>query len=76
MFPTIFTVAIDGLGKHTSQGSGILCMAIVGGAIIPPLTGALADGMGLRHCLVLAVLCYVYICWYGVKVKRLARKAA
>ena len=53
MFPTIFTLAIDGLGKHTSQASGILCMAIVGGAIVPVVQGALADAIGhplrLRH---------------------------
>jgi FHS family L-fucose permease-like MFS transporter len=76
MFPTIFTVAIDGLGKHTSQGSGILCMAIVGGALIPPLQGLLADSIGLHHCFILPVLCYLYIAWYGLKGQRPVRKAA
>jgi FHS family L-fucose permease-like MFS transporter len=65
MFPTIFTLAIDGLGKHTSQGSGILCMAIVGGAIIPVVQGALADKIGIHHGFIVAALCYVYIAWYG-----------
>ena len=67
MFPTIFTLAIDGLGKHTSQGSGILCMAIVGGAIVPWLQGKLADAIGIHHGFIIPVLCYLYIAWYGAK---------
>lgn len=67
MFPTIFTLAIDGLGKHTGQGSGILCMAIVGGAIVPVLQGVLADNIGIQFAFVLPVLCYLYIIYYGVK---------
>jgi FHS family L-fucose permease-like MFS transporter len=67
MFPTIFTLAIDGLGKHTGQGSGILCMAIVGGALIPVLQGAVADAIGIHHCFIVAALCYVYVAWYGAK---------
>jgi FHS family L-fucose permease-like MFS transporter len=67
MFPTIFTLAIDGLGKHTGQGSGILCMAIVGGALIPVLQGVVADAIGIHHCFIVALLCYVYIAWYGAK---------
>jgi len=67
MFPTIFTLAIDRLGKHTGQGSGILCMAIVGGALIPVLQGAVADAIGIHHCFIVALLCYVYIGWYGAK---------
>ena len=67
MFPTIFTLAIDGLGKHTSQGSGILCMAIVGGALIPVLQGFVADAIGIHHCFIVALLCYIYIAWYGTK---------
>jgi FHS family L-fucose permease-like MFS transporter len=67
MFPTIFTLAIDGLGKHTGQGSGILCMAIVGGALIPVLQGVIADAIGIHHAFIVALLCYVYIAWYGQK---------
>jgi FHS family L-fucose permease-like MFS transporter len=67
MFPTIFTLAIDGLGKNTAQGSGILCMAIVGGAIIPLFQGGLADKLGLHHSFVLPVLCYLFIAFYGLK---------
>ncbi len=67
MFPTIFSLALRGLGKHTSQGSGILCMAIVGGALIPLFQGALADSIGIHHAFVLPVFCYIYIAYYGVK---------
>jgi FHS family L-fucose permease-like MFS transporter len=67
MFPTIFTEAIDGLGRHTGQASGILCMAIVGGAVIPPLTGKLADAIGIHYCFILPAVCYLYIAWYGLK---------
>lgn len=67
MFPTIFTLALKGLGKHTSHGSGILCMAIVGGAIIPVLQGALADTIGIHHAFILPAICYLYIAYYGVK---------
>jgi FHS family L-fucose permease-like MFS transporter len=67
MFPTIFTLAINGLGKHTGQGSGILCTAIVGGALIPVLQGVFADNIGIHHAFFLPVLCYMYIAYYGLK---------
>jgi len=67
MFPTIFSLAVTGLGKYTSQGSGVLCLAIVGGAIIPLLQGVLADSIGLQLSFILPVLCYGYICFYGLK---------
>ncbi len=67
MFPTIFTLAIDGLGKHTSQGSGILVMAIVGGAIIPLIMGASADAIGVHSSFIITVVCYAYIAFYGFK---------
>lgn len=65
MFPTIFTLAIGGLNQHTAQGSGVLCTAIVGGAIIPPLFGALGDSVGLQLAFLLPAACYLYIAWYG-----------
>ncbi len=67
MFPTIFTLAIDGLGEHTAQGSGILCMAIVGGAVIPLLQGVMADHLGLQHSLLLPIVCYLFIAFYGIR---------
>ena len=65
MFPTIFSLAINGLGKHTSQGSGILCLAIVGGAILPLIQGVLADSIGLQNSFFLPIICYVFIAYYG-----------
>lgn len=67
MFPTIFSLAVKGLGPHTSQGSGILCLAIVGGAIIPLVQGVLADVMGIQLAFFLPIICYLYIAFYGVK---------
>jgi len=67
MFPTIFSLGIAGLGRHTSQGSGILCLAIVGGAILPVLQGMLADSFGIQNAFLLAAVCYVYILYYGLK---------
>lgn len=67
MFPTIFTLAIDGLGRHTGQGSGILCTAIVGGALVPLLQGYFADRIGIQHSFFIPVLCYAYIAFYGLK---------
>lgn len=67
MFPTIFSLAINGLGKQASQGSGILCSAIVGGAIFPVLQGMFADRIGIQHAFFIPVLCYLYIAFYGWK---------
>ena len=61
MFPTIFSLGVAGLGKHTSQGSGILCLAIVGGAFIPLLQGVLADSIGVQPAFYLPALLYIYI---------------
>ncbi|AXR08115.1 sugar MFS transporter [Salinimonas sediminis] len=66
MFPTIFSLALKGLGKQTAQGSGMLCLAIVGGAIVPLVQGALADSFGLQVSFLLPVLCYLYIAYYGL----------
>ncbi|MGR8998245.1 MAG: L-fucose:H+ symporter permease [Gammaproteobacteria bacterium] len=67
MFPTIFSLAVNGLGKHTGQGSGILCAAIVGGAIIPVVQGIFADRIGIQTAFFIPVLCYCYIAYYGWK---------
>ncbi len=72
MFPTIFTLAIDGLGKHTGQASGILCTAIVGGAILPVVQGFFADNIGIHHAFFIPVLCYIYIAYYGIKGHKLS----
>ncbi|NOT13909.1 MAG: sugar MFS transporter [Methylococcaceae bacterium] len=72
MFPTIFSLALSGLGDHTGQGSGILCAAIVGGAIVPVAQGVLADFIGIHLAFVLPAMCYCYIAYYGWKGYRLA----
>jgi FHS family L-fucose permease-like MFS transporter len=65
MFPTIFTLAIEGLGPLTGDGSGLLVAAIVGGAIIPELQGMIADRIGIHHAFFLPILCYAYIVFYA-----------
>lgn len=67
MFPTIFSMALHNLGKFTGQGSGVLCMAIVGGALVPLLQGALADTFGLQISFLLPAACYLYIMYFGIK---------
>ena len=67
MFPTIFTLAIANLGKHTGEGSGVLCMAIVGGAIVPMIAGYFADRLGIALSFFVPAICYLYIVYYGVK---------
>jgi MFS transporter, FHS family, L-fucose permease len=70
MFPSIFTLGIAELGPLTGEGSGILIMAIVGGAIIPVLVGALADRIGIHDAFLLPAICYLYIVYYGFKGSR------
>lgn len=66
MFSNIYTLSIAGLGKFTSQGSSLLVMAILGGAIVPVIQGALADQMGVQLSFILPIACYVYIFAFGV----------
>lgn len=67
MFPTIFTLAIKELGKYTSQGSSLLVMAIVGGAIVTPFMGLLGDKVGYQNALLFPIICYAFIAYYGFK---------
>jgi len=67
MFPTIFSLAINQLGEATSNGAGILCLAIVGGAIVPLIQGVLADQVGVQIAFALPALCYLYIAFYGLR---------
>ncbi len=76
MFPTIFSMALHGLGRHTGQGSGILCMAIVGGAIVPFLQGWLADRIGVQPSFFVPAACYGFILFFGVKYANLHRQGA
>jgi len=70
MFPTIFSLACEGLGERAAEGSGLICMAIVGGAVVPLLTGHAADIVGLKMALLVPVLCYALILCFGVFARR------
>ncbi|HEY7098688.1 MAG TPA: L-fucose:H+ symporter permease [Terriglobales bacterium] len=67
MFPSIFTLGIAELGPLTGDGSGMLVMAIVGGAILPVLQGAIADRIGIHHAFILPIICYMYIVYYALR---------
>jgi FHS family L-fucose permease-like MFS transporter len=66
MFPTIFSLGVAELGPLTGNGSGILNMAIVGGAIVPLIQGVIADQIGIHHAFFIPVICYLYILYYGL----------
>ncbi|HEU4413810.1 MAG TPA: glucose/galactose MFS transporter, partial [Candidatus Angelobacter sp.] len=67
MFPSIFALAIEGLGPLTGKASGLLVAAIVGGAIIPELQGILSDHIGIHHAFILPTICYLYIIFYALR---------
>ena len=66
MWSNIFTLSIDGLGKYTSQGSSLLVMMILGGAIIPPVQGLVADVYGVQASFVVPAFCYLYLVYFGL----------
>jgi FHS family L-fucose permease-like MFS transporter len=76
MWPCIFSLAIAGLGKYTTQGSAFLIMMILGGAIIPPIQGKLADlpNIGIHQSYWVAVVCFAYLAFYAFVVKGILRK--
>jgi FHS family L-fucose permease-like MFS transporter len=65
MFPSIFTLGTAHMGPLTGKASGLLVMAIVGGAIIPVIQGTIADKIGIHHCFILPLLCYLFVMYYG-----------
>jgi FHS family L-fucose permease-like MFS transporter len=67
MFPTIFTLAVKGLGSMTSKGSGLVCQGIVGGALIPLIQGMTADSIGIQLSFIVPMMCYIYIGWYALR---------
>jgi FHS family L-fucose permease-like MFS transporter len=75
MFPTIFSLASEGLGPRSASASGIIAVAIVGGAVIPPLTGHVADVFSLRAALLVPAICHVGILAYGIYARRPAAAA-
>lgn len=66
MFPTIFSLASQGLGERAAEGSGLICCSIVGGGLVPPLTGWVADISSLDLSLIVPLLCYVGIGLFGL----------
>jgi MFS transporter, FHS family, L-fucose permease len=74
MWPSIFTLAIAGLGKYTTQGSAFLIMMILGGGIIPPIQGKLADVIGIHESFWVSAICFVYLVLYAIIAKSILRK--
>jgi FHS family L-fucose permease-like MFS transporter len=73
MWPCIFSLSISGLGKYTSQGSAFLIMMILGGGIIPPLQGKLADIIGIHNSYIVPVACFAYLAFFAYKVKNILK---
>jgi FHS family L-fucose permease-like MFS transporter len=74
MWPSIFALGIAGIGKYTSQGSAFLIMMILGGGIIPPLQGKIADIIGIHNSYFIPVLCFTYLAFYGWKVIKILKE--
>ncbi|WP_121966134.1 MFS transporter [Myroides sp. N17-2] len=74
LWPAIFNIAIIGLGKYTAQGSSLLIMMILGGGIIPPIQGKVADIIGIHQSYVVSLLCFVYLLIFGIVAKRVLLK--
>ena len=71
MWPCIFPLSVQGLGRFTSQGSGILIMMVVGGAVIPEVQGFLADRFGYQPSFTIVLLCYLYILFFALRGHRI-----
>jgi FHS family L-fucose permease-like MFS transporter len=71
MFPTIFALGIHGLGEHTKLGASVIVMAIVGGAIVPPIMGLIADHANMRYGFVIPLVCFAVVALYGLFWKKL-----
>lgn len=74
MWPSIFALSIAGLGKYTSQGAAFLVMMILGGSILPPIQGKLADIIGIHSSFILPVVCFAYLAIFALLVKSILRK--
>lgn len=70
LWPCIFSLGISGLGKYTAQGSAFLIAMIMGGAVIPVVQGFVADKIGIKESYFVAIICFAYLAWYGIKVKK------
>jgi len=76
MYPTIFALGIAELGPLTSKGSGVITLGNVGGAVMPPLFGLIADSMGYQHAFLLPIIGYIFVAYYGLSGYKPERKAA
>jgi FHS family L-fucose permease-like MFS transporter len=74
MWPCIFSLAVAGLGKYTTQGSAFLIMMILGGAVIPPIQGKLADIVGIHQSFWICTLCFAYLAFFGFVVKGILKR--
>jgi FHS family L-fucose permease-like MFS transporter len=74
MWPSIFSLSVAGLGKYTTQGSAFLIMMILGGAVIPPVQGKLADIIGIHQSFFVAILCFAYLALFAYLVKGILQK--
>src|SRR5690606_35693433 len=74
MWPSIFALSLMGLGKYTAQGSAFLVMMILGGGIIPPIQGKLADIIGTHNSYIIPVFCFVYLTLFAILVKSFLKK--
>ena len=71
MWPCIFSLSISGLNNYSSQGSSFLIMMILGGAIIPPIQGKLADMIGIHFSYIITIFCFAYILFFAIKIKNI-----
>jgi len=74
MWPCIFSLSLAGLGKYQSQGSGFLVMMILGGAIIPPIQGKLADVIDIQPSFIVGTICFIYLAFFAFYVNKLLKK--
>jgi FHS family L-fucose permease-like MFS transporter len=74
MWPSIFSLSVTGLGKYTSQGSAFLIMMILGGSIIPPVQGILADGIGIHKSYIIPVIGFAYLAFFAFKAGAILKK--
>lgn len=74
MWPCIFSLSVAGLGKYQSQGAGFLVMMILGGAILPPIQGKLADIIGIHNSFFIGIVCFLYLTYYAFFVKKSLKK--
>jgi FHS family L-fucose permease-like MFS transporter len=75
MWPSIFALSISGLGRYSAQGSAFLIMMILGGAVIPPIQGLLADVIGIHMSYLITVLCFAYLAYFAYRAKTLSPDA-